>query len=180
MTSPFQRCLCLPLLLVGAASAMAASIEKQSPFLPPNHGVVIAKPPAPAPAPNGILARELELRGIIQIGGTFQFSLFSKKEKMGYWIAENESANGISIRDFDAGDQSVTVTKNGRTERLSLVSANERPLPIKNTGPVVSRGSSGQPAAPPPASLPALLQNQTKSTPTPGNVVRRRVILPKK
>ena len=180
MTSPFQRCLLFPLLWVGAASALAATIESQSPFLPPNHGVVIAKPPAPAPVTNGILARELELRGIIQIGDTFQFSVFSKKENMGYWIAENENANGISIRDFDASDQSVTVTKNGRSERLSLVSANERPLPIKNTGPVVSRGSSGKPSVPTPASLPALLQNQAKANPTPGNVVRRRVILPKK
>ncbi len=178
MTAPFQRRLLLPLLLMGTASAVAASIETQSPFLPPNHGVVIAKPPAPAPS--GILARELELRGIIQIGGTFQFSVFSKKENMGYWIAENENANGISIRDFDASDQSVTVTKNGRSERLSLVAANEKPLPIKNTGPVVSRGSSARPAAPTPASLPALLKNQTKANPTPGNVVRRRVILPKK
>lgn len=178
MLPAIQRRLLIPLLLVSASFPLAATIEKQSPFLPPDYGVVVAKPLAPAPS--GIIARELELRGVIQIRGTFQFSVFSKKENLGYWIAENESANGISIRDFDAGDLSATVTKNGRSERLSLVTANERPLPIKNTGPVVSRGSSGRPSVPVPAPLPALLQNQNNSTSTPGSVVRRRVILPKK
>jgi hypothetical protein len=180
MTAPFQRRLSTVLLFAGVVSTALASLESQSPFLPPGHGVVVAKPLAPAPS--GILARELELRGIIQIGDRFQFSIFSKKDKLGYWISENEAANGISVRDFDAGDRSIIVSRNGRTERLALVSANEKPLPIKSSGPVVSKPTS-RPSIPTPVPLPAQLQNKIKpgsGNSGTGSVVRRRVILPKK
>ena len=167
----------IPLLILSAVLPLCASIKEQSPFLPPNHGVVVTK--TPTPVPSGILAREIELRGVIQIGDTFQFSVFNKKENLGYWISENESANGISVRDFDAGDLSLTVTKNGRSERLSLVSANEKPLPIKNSGPVISRTPTAVGNAPKPAPLPVTLQGKATPAPPSGNVVRRRVVLPK-
>ncbi|NCG08078.1 MAG: hypothetical protein GWO81_00670 [Verrucomicrobia bacterium] len=180
MTQPIQGRFLTLLLLAGLLSPALASIESENPFLPPGHGVVVA-PKAP-PSNTGILARELELRGIIQIGDRFQFSLFSKKDNLGYWISEDQTANGISVRDFDAGDLSVIVSKNGRTERLSLVSAHERPLPIKNSGPVISRSTNLNSVARP-APLPIQLQDKIK--PSTGsssatNVVRRRVILPKK
>lgn len=181
MRSSIQQHLLTLLLVAGMVSPTLASIVSESPFLPPGHGVVIAKPVTPAPA--GILARELELRGIIQIGDRFQFSIFNKKENLGYWISEDETANGIAVRDFDAGDLSVIVSKNGRTERLSLVSANEKPLPIKNSGPLVSRSTSRTTGVPRTAPLPPQLQNAIKpgaGNTNSGGVVRRRVVLPKK
>lgn len=182
MTPSIQQHFLSLLLLAGTAGSVLASIESQNPFLPPGHGVVVAKP-VPA-APSGILARELELRGIIQIDNRFQFSIFSKKDNLGYWIREDETANGIAVRDFDADDLSISVSKNGRTERLSLISANEKPLPIRNSGPVISKPKSRTSGAVPTNSpLPPQLQNTIKpaaGNTSSGNVVRRRVILPKK
>ena len=55
------------LLFTGSVALSAqVDLKTKSPFLPPNYGVVVAKTPAPAPA--GIIARQLEFRGVIQIG----------------------------------------------------------------------------------------------------------------
>lgn len=175
-----KRSLMLLLATAGALSAQV-NLQSKSPFLPPNHGVVAAKPLAPAPS--GTIARQLEFRGVIQIGDEFHFSIFNKKENLGYWLKEGENANGVVVNDFDTGNLSLTVSKDGRSERLAMASANERPLPIKNTGPVVSRTPGSMPQIGKQAKpLPAILQTQaTLAAPVrPGNVVRRRVVLPKK
>jgi hypothetical protein len=179
MATPTQRFLSYALLACGVAFSLSANIETQNPFLPPNYGV---KPTTPAPptVSNGPLARELELRGIIKIGDRFQFSIFSKKGNTSYWITENQNEAGLYVRDFDASDNSVLVTQNGRTERISLNTANDKPLPIKNSGAVVSRNVTRK--TPTPSTLPAILQGKAKPSNSSGTtgVIRRRVILPKK
>ena len=71
------------LLFTGSVALSAqVDLKTKSPFLPPIYGVVVAKTPAPAPA--GIIARQLEFRGVIQIGDQFHFSIFNKKENLGY------------------------------------------------------------------------------------------------
>ena len=49
-----------------------------SPFLPQNYGI---KKMAPVPQPvkgNGLISRQIEFRAIIQLGGSYRFSLFNK------------------------------------------------------------------------------------------------------
>ena len=120
------------LTLVASLSATNSKLESNNPFLPVGH---IIPPPLP-PVVNGPLSRELEFRGIVQMNGVYEFSLFNKKLNRGYWIAENSAESGISVRNFDLADMRITVTKNGRSEQLTLLTASHiiirTRIPIRN------------------------------------------------
>ena len=162
----------LACLTLGISLAAASSkLESNSPFLPAGYNT--PKPVKPPPVVNGPLSRELEFRGIVQMNGIYEFSLFNKKLNRGYWIAENGSESGISVRNFDLSGMRITVTQNGRSEQLTLMTATDSPLPVAISMPT-------KPAALPPGlNIPGLKTNSPK--PSASRVIpRRRVILPKK
>ena len=70
------------------------------------------------------------------MNGVYEFSLFNKKLNRGYWIAENSAESGISVRNFDLADMRITVTKNGRAEQLTLLTASYSPLIIRKRIPI--------------------------------------------
>ena len=163
----------LACLTLGISLAAASSkLESNSPFLPAGYNTP-PKPVKPPPVVNGPLSRELEFRGIVQMNGIYEFSLFNKKLNRGYWIAENGSESGISVRNFDLSGMRITVTQNGRSEQLTLMTATDSPLPVAISMPT-------KPAALPPGlNIPGLKTNSPK--PSASRVIpRRRVILPKK
>ena len=167
------------LLLAGVSMLNAESLESSNPFLPPGFG---EKKVAPKPVvqSNGPISREIEFRGLVKMKGQYQFSLFNKRDQKSYWLKENEAAaQGISVRNYDSGSKSLTVSMSGRSERITLIAANSSPLPVvaSVSPPVNTNGNSKQ------SGLPPELQNITK--PNDNNnvkraVPRRRVILPKK
>ena len=167
------------LLLADPFMLSAETLESNNPFLPPGYGEK-KEAPEPVVQSNGPISREIEFRGLIKMNGQYQFSLFNKRDQKSYWLKENEAAaQGISVRDYNSGSQSLTVSKNGRTERITLIDAKSSPLPVvaSVSPPVNTNGNAKQPGLPP------VLQNITK--PTNNNdvkraVPRRRVILPKK
>jgi len=162
----------LACLTLGISLAAASSkLESNSPFLPAGYNT--PKPVKPPPVVNGPLSRELEFRGIVQMNGIYEFSLFNKKLNRGYWIAENGSESGISVRNFDLSGMRITVTQNGRSEQLTLMTATDSPLPVAISMPT-------KPAALPPGlNIPGLKTNSPK--PSASRVIpRRRVILPNK
>jgi len=163
----------LSCLTLGISFAAASSkLESNSPFLPAGHNTMKVVPKTP-PVVNGPLSRELEFRGIVQMNGIYQFSLFNKKLNRGYWIAENGSESGISVRNFDLNSMRLSVTLNGRTEQLTLMTATDSPLPV-----AVSMAPQA-PSQPSGLKIPGL--NNTPKPPSPTRVIpRRRVILPKK
>ncbi len=163
----------LACLTLGISLAAASSkLESNSPFLPPGHNTMKVATPTP-PVVNGPLSRELEFRGIVQMNGIYQFSLFNKKINRGYWIAENGAESGISVRNFDLSGMRITVTQNGRSEQLTLMTATDSPLPV-----AVSMTPQA-PNLPPGVKLPGL--NGTPKPPSASRVIpRRRVILPNK
>lgn len=180
MNAHFYRSLSLfTVSLITASVSMAADgeLDVKSPFLPPGYGESTNKPAAkPKPTTNGPLARELEFRGLIQLNGTFQFSLFNKKENKGYWIKENEAAaHGIKVNSFNQDENSIIVNMNGRTERLTMMTATENPLPVKSSAPPVAKANRPKPSV-----LPADLQKKSTKTSNSRVIPRRRVILPKK
>ena len=120
------------LTLVASLSAANSKLESNNPFLPFDY----TPPPPPPPVVNGPLSRELEFRGIVQMNGVYEFSLFNKKLNRGYWIAENGTESGISVRNFDLADMRITVTKNGRAEQLTLLTASYSPLIIRKRIPI--------------------------------------------
>jgi len=171
VTSPLRLTLCAFTALT-TLTAASSKLESNSPFLPAGHNAMKVAPP-PAPVVNGPLSRELEFRGIVQMNGIYEFSLFNKKLNRGYWIAENGSESGISVRNFDLSGMRITVTQNGRSEQLTLMTATDSPLPVAISMPT-------KPAALPPGlNIPGLKTNSPK--PSASRVIpRRRVILPKK
>ena len=149
------------LTLVASPSAANSKLESNNPFLPFGH---TPPPPPPPPPPS----RELEFRGIVQMNGVYEFSLFNKKLNRGYWIAENGTESGISVRNFDLSGMRITVTQNGRSEQLTLMTATDSPLPVAvsktHSDPIIIRTP--------------IPMSETKSS---GNRFppRRRVIMPK-
>ena len=166
-------------LLTGASVLSAESLESSNPFLPPGYGEK-KEAPKPVVQSNGPISREIEFRGLVKMEGQYQFSLFDKRDQKSYWLKENEAAaQGISVRNYDSGSQSLTVSMSGRTERVTLISASSSSLPVvaSVSPPVNANGNANKPELPP------VLQNITK--PNNNNdvkraVPRRRVILPKK
>ena len=148
-----------------------SQLSEKSPFLPPGHGVKVKPVEQPTVQPQGPISREIEFRGLIQIGGTYQFSIFNKREQKGYWLKENVAQEGISVRGYDANSSTVIVNMNGRSERLTLMAATDNPLPVAKA------------QTPPPSNvnqptLPPQITNQNKQGNARRVIPRRRVILP--
>ena len=147
-------------------------LPKNSPFLPHDYGVKKVTPrPQPAGG-NGLISRQIEFRGIIQLGGSYRFSLFNKKENKGYWVTENEGSNGIKAMNYNPQSMSLTLSMNGTVEQLILISANESPLPVAVSAPISKEASPRRPTT----LTPPKPQIVNKSVVVP----RRRVILPNK
>lgn len=150
-----------------AANLPAKSLESDSPFLPPgyNSNDTISSKPVQTIAK----VAELEFRGVVQIGGSYQFSLYDKKLKRSYWIATGAPQAGINVENFDPTDMSLQVTKNDQTQRLILVRANERAISVKQ----VQSANTGERRLKP--------VNPAIKTSAPSKVIpRRRIILPTK
>ena len=116
--------------MLALETPLEAQLAEKSPFLPPNHGATEKPAPRTTVPAQGPLSRELEFRGMVSLGGQRQFSIFSKKANTGYWINENQSVEGIQVRGFDPANATVIISMNGRSERLTLKTATDRPLPV--------------------------------------------------
>ncbi len=175
---PLLNATLLALTCTLTSGLSAQTLESKSPFLPPGHNA--PRPEAPKPVQvNGPISREIEFRGVVQMNGVYQFSVFNKSEQKGYWIRENESKDGIGIRSFDADSMSITVNQNGRSERLSLMESTDSPLPVAiSTPPATNSGQANKPVLPP--GLENLTNNSGNSSRPSRVVPRRRVILPRK
>lgn len=162
------------LTLSASLSAAESKLESNSPFLPAGYNTKKPEPPKAVPQANGPLSREIEFRGIVQMNGVYEFSLFNKKENRSYWISENAPEAGIRVRDFDLDAMRITVTLNGRTEQLTLMTATDSPLPVAFSAPAKATKNPQQP------NIPGLNTSNTKKPSTSRVIPRRRVILPKK
>ena len=170
----FLRTLTLTLTLSSVATLSAATLESKNPFLPAGYGEKSSEPPIPVVQNDGPIARELEFRGLAELRGIKQFSIFNKSEQRSYWLKENEMEDGIVVRGYDANSRSITITKSGRSERLNIMSATQAPLPVASSVTIAA------PKAPPAVSPPNLRNTNNADANRNRVVPRRRVILPKK
>lgn len=162
------------LLLLTYTPAIATTLGKDNPFLPPGYNDKKPEAPKPTLLKNGPLAKEIEFRGIVQINGEYSFSVFNKKEQKGFWIKENEMEQGIEITEYDSEKRSIKIIKNGRIELISLMSSSSKPIPVKSS--VTVAGASNKNKIPNLPTAQKISNNSSKSNTVP----RRRVILPKK
>ncbi len=168
----------LGLLSIGLTGSLFAAkdLKEDSPFLPPGYlSQEVEQAPSP-PQVNGPIAKQLEFKGLINLAGTYRFSIFNKQNQRSYWLTQGQNQDGIAISSFNADAQTVVVTMNGRSEQLTLMSASDAPLPVRSSMPTKPSSASAnkQPNALPPG-LPSN-NNTSRSKAIP----RRRVILPKK
>ena len=170
----------LSFVLLASASVLSAeTLESINPFLPPGYGEK-KEEPKPVVQSNGPISREIEFRGIFEVDGQYQFSLFNRRDQKSHWLKENEAAmQGISVRNYDSNSRSLTVNMSGRTERLTLMTASSTPIPVvaSVSQPVNTNGNAKQSALPTPLPNISMANNNNS---TPKAVPRRRVILPKK
>lgn len=160
----------LMLILFGfGIKLIGSTLETNNPFLPQDYVKrnIVSQP---KPQPSILLSKLIEFRGFYTLGKITQFSIYDKKDKKSYWISQNQSEGGIRVNNFDKHSKSVTISMNGRTERLTLMSASNTSIPV--------------------AVSTALFQNPTivspdgtyevKSNSKTRIIPRRRVILPQK
>ncbi|HAV11962.1 MAG TPA: hypothetical protein DCX06_00490 [Opitutae bacterium] len=172
--------LALATLALATPLSANSALEDNSPFLPPDHN----KKPVVAPKPvqsSGPISREIEFRGVVQMNNAYQVSVFDKTNLKGYWIPVGQEKEGIKVSAFDPKSMGVTINKNGRSEKLSMMESTDSPLPVAISAPPPNPNASANNAAQP--QLPAGLQNATRTNNTNTNkriIPRRRVILPKK
>lgn len=162
----------LTVTLSSVQSVAADTLESSNPFLPPGYGEAKPEPPKPVVQTNGPISREVEFRGIMNYGGAYQVSVFNKSENKSYWLYENRSEGGITVRGYDTDSKTITVNMNGRSERLTLMSATDAPLPVVSSVSQPGKASANNPVLPPG------LEN-TNDNNDRRRVIRRRVILPK-
>ncbi len=153
-------------------AATAETLEEKSPFLPPGYNREGPAETVEAQAPPGVVAREVEFRGVVKFGAEYQFSLFDKRDQKGYWIRMNETKGGITVRSYNPSELTVAVSKGGRTERISLLEATEGPLPVPAAAVQQPQQIPGAQAVP--TSPQTTIQSKAPTVP------RRRVILPKR
>lgn len=162
--------LCSILYLFSEKNLIAETLENKNPFLPTGYGNKNISVSQPAPQTSGAISKLVEFRGFITLNNVTQFSLYNKRDSKGYWISQNQSEGGISIRHFDERSKAVTISMNGNTERLTLMSATSTPLPVLS--------SYNQPVNPP--NSPSTQENvRAKPEENRRVIPRRRVILPK-
>lgn len=150
---------------------IAGTLVSKNPFLPTDYKKNDISVTRPEPQPSGAISKLIEFRGLITLGNVTHFSLYNKRENKGYWVSENQSEGGISIGHYDERSKAITVSMNGRTERLTLMSVTNTPLPV-----VASYNQPGVQNV----ILPSTQSNKSGQQEDNRRVIpRRRVILPK-
>lgn len=169
-----------PLLTILLAAVLpfplhsADSLAEKSPFLPPGHGEKPEEAPPPPVQTQGPISREIEFRGFVKMNGVIQFSLTNKKLQKSYWLKEGEAEAGLTVSNYDPASSSIVVLMNGRSERLTMLSASDSPIPVALSKPQSPNDKR-------PQVLPPQLRNNANNNADRRKVVpRRRVILPKK
>ena len=157
------------MLFVFGIKLIGGTLETNNPFLPRDYVQknIVSKP---KPQPSIFLSKLIEFRGFCILGNITYFSIHDKKDKRSYWITQNQSEGGISVNNFDERSKSVTISMNGRTERLALMSASNTPIPVAVSTPLFQNPTIVSPTG----------TYQVKSDSKTRIIPRRRVILPQK
>jgi len=175
-TRPFGSLCRLALALSGLTLGLhglraGSNLLDNSPFLPVTAAAAAAaKDTAP-----------LELRSIIKVGESYEFSLYDPAKKQSTWAKLNEAGNDFVIKAYDANNQAVTVEQRARSYRLVLKEAKIAAMAagsaqsgttgnVSPGGPFPgAAGAIGPGGAPPPGSrgpsgnAPALTPDQIKN-----------------
>ena len=158
--------LTLPILFCSVFASVSPN-----PFLRPGFNQrptqQVSPRPAPPPAPQKDMSKEIEFRGYFTLKGEPFFCLFNKKSQKGEWIAINEATfEDFEAREFDLESETLTVAFGGETYKLNLLqSSSPAPSGFSPTGS--SRQSSSLPVPNKPASTASASQAPRYMPPKP-------------
>lgn len=82
-------------------------------------------------APKGDAQGDLEFRSLMVQGGRTYFSIHDTATRRSAWIELNDPVEGVLIKDYDASDDSITLTHRGSPLTLTL----KRSVVIARTAP---------------------------------------------
>jgi hypothetical protein len=129
----------LPFAYGEESSIPYEGLAKNSPFVPLNFK------PATTKVAGGKPTGKLELRGMVQMGNAWEFSLYDTQKRKGFWVLQNDPLASVHVLDFSPEDKTVTVDSGTGAQTLSMKAPSlgaSLPAPKAvpgNTGP----GSSG-------------------------------------
>ncbi|MDD3179051.1 MAG: hypothetical protein PHQ04_01725 [Opitutaceae bacterium] len=113
-------------------------------------------------------AETLELRSIMVLGSTPQFSIYDPSRKRASWVGLNDSSQDFVVKNFDASRETVTVEYRGRACILALQKAKIAAAP-----PLPAVGSPSAATATTPSAPASGLINTVKINPTPAEEAQR-------
>jgi xanthine/CO dehydrogenase XdhC/CoxF family maturation factor len=163
MNSPLRIAIALLALNMAGDSAAQAidSLLRNSPFGNPGS--------APASADNS--GQQFEFRGVVDDGGNLLFSVYEPATRRSRWLAVGESSEAVTVRSFDAQNNSLTIEHQARTLTLALRKA--PPSPNAPRPPVMVAGAQPQ-AAPVAAAAPAAPPENAQRLQQIAEEIRRR------
>ena len=85
-----------------------------SPFVPLNFK------PQTTKVAGGKPSGKLELRGMVQMGNVWEFSLYDTQKRKGFWVVQNDPLASVHILDFSPEDKTVTVDSGTGAQTLSM------------------------------------------------------------
>lgn len=138
--------------LTAPTFARAQAAEKRSPFLPPEAG-----PNAPV-AEN----KAIEFRGLIVMGGQQKFNFFEPGKRISTWVGLNERGSSVTVKSYDAREDTVVVDFGGQALTLPLQKAKVSAAP-----------APGHPAMPIPAAAAPVEPPAVVLNPTPADEAKR-------
>lgn len=125
------------------------SLERRSPFVPYDY--------KGGPGDNnGWAPSELQFRGIFELNGTTEFSLFDVKNKKSTWVALNETTGPYTIENYNPSEQTLSLSINGSPHQLKLSTPDGQPIPIayqKNPRPTALAENKDKEAKAPSATM---------------------------
>ena len=90
----------LVLAVAERSNLLYGSLVENSPFLPQGFDAGrLDKPTKPKTAAE--ISREIEFRGLLQVGDAPEFCLFDKKSQKGQWVSLNDPAAQYQVLSFD-------------------------------------------------------------------------------
>ena len=148
----------LVLAVAERSNLLYGSLVENSPFLPQGFDAGrLDKSTKPKSAAE--ISREIEFRGLLQVGDAPEFCLFDKKSQKGQWVSLNDPAAQYQVLSFDPESESIRVQSGDEVQELTIskpasipaVAARRRPRRVPLEGlPTVGAPPTMRPPTPPP------------------------------
>jgi len=152
------------------AHANDTALAERSPFLPPGFTPPRNAPTAANRATQGPSrdTRQLQFKGVYQLGGQYFFNIFDQRENKGSWVGLREGGADFLVTEFDESSGEIELDVDGIPLSLSLATPSDNPIPVQTGRPATA--ANVRPAAPVRPQRPTTVNRRRVVPPRPPNV----------